>query len=376
MPNVNFPHPFFISQKGKRNFIPSHHFDTFVYMIRRKLLSKILIHLFVWTVLLSMPYLLSMGSDTPNFERIIKYNWLPLFLFAIVFYVNYLILIDRYLFQKKIILFLLYNALLFALTVIFRQMVLVELLERFHIYYQPTQRPSQSLIIYLNTLSLFVPLIFSISLKMGERWSNVEAQRKEVENNKLQSEIQHLKYQLQPHFFFNSLNNIYSLVDLAPDKAKATLHSLGKLMRYLLYESNTEVVELRKEIEFLEKYIDLMNLRTAENVVVTKDFESVGKDIKVAPLLFISLIENAYKHGISATEISNINFHLSEENGVVKFQSTNSNFAKNADDKSGSGIGLENLQKRLRLLYPSKHQFNIHSTEQAFSVELEIDTQA
>jgi LytS/YehU family sensor histidine kinase len=345
-------------------------------MISRKQLSKILIHILVWTLLLSMPYLLSMGSDTPNFERIIKFNWLPLLLFALVFYVNYLYIIDNYLFQKKFLLFALFNIILFAFTIWLRQNVLLELLDRLNISFKPSQTISQSLIIYLNTLSLFVPLIFSISLKMGERWSKIENERREVENTKLQSEIQHLKYQLQPHFFFNSLNNIYSLVDLAPETAKTTLHSLGKLMRYLLYESNTDLVELRKEIDFLDKYIELMKIRTSDNVKIIKDFESVDGQLKVAPLLFISLIENAFKHGISATENSKIEFHLSENNGILKFHSTNSNHAKNREDKSGSGIGLENLQKRLKLLYPGKHQFNIQSNEKEFSVDLELDTNA
>lgn len=343
-------------------------------MTNQKQVSKIIIHLLVWLVLMSMPYLLSLGTDAPNFDRIIKFNLIPLLLFAIVFYANYLYLIDKFLFQRKFLIFILANLVLFFLTILFRQTILIQVLEYFEIYYQNKQGGSKSLIIYLNTLSLFVPLIFSIALKMGERWSNLESQRKEVQNTKLQSEIQHLKYQLQPHFFFNSLNNIYSLVDLSPEKAKVTIHSLGKLMRYLLYESNTEKVELRKEIDFLEKYIELMNLRTSENVEVIKEFEQVKSSIQVAPLLFISLIENAYKHGISSTQKSIIQFDLQVQNETIIFQSKNSNFPKSSEDQSGSGIGLDNLKKRLTLLYPNRHELKISSDENWFQTELILHT--
>lgn len=343
-------------------------------MTNQKQISKIIIHLFVWLVLMSMPYLLSLGTDAPNFDRIIKHNLIPLLLFAIVFYANYLYLIDKYLFQRKFFVFIFANMILFFVTILFRQTIIIHLLQYFDIYYQSKQGSSRSLIIYLNTLSLFVPLIFSIALKMGERWSNLENQRKEVENTKLQSEIQHLKYQLQPHFFFNSLNNIYSLVDLSPEKAKVTIHSLGKLMRYLLYESNTEMVELRKEIEFMEKYIELMDLRTSDNVKVSKNFDAQQSQLKVAPLLFISLIENAFKHGISATEKSELHFDLKVEGEAIVFHSKNSNFPKDSEDQSGSGIGLENLKKRLSLLYPNRHQLTISSNQETYQTDLRINT--
>lgn len=325
---------------------------------------------------MSMPYLLSIDNDRPNFDKIIKYNWVPLFLYAIVFYTNYFFLIEKYWFQKKGVQYFLSNLALFSVLILMRQTVFIQLLDHLGVFYKSTNRPSKTLVIYWNTLSLFVPLIFSIALKMGERWSKLETERKEVENTKLQSEIQHLKYQLQPHFFFNSLNNIYSLVDLYPEQAKTTIHALGKLMRYLLYESNTEKVELRKEVEFLEKYIELMNLRTAENVSISKEFDKIDGSIKIAPLLFISLIENSFKHGVSAMEDSPISFQLTVEDGWVKFHSSNANFAKTSDDKSGSGIGLDNLQKRLNLLYPNKHHFQIQTENNQFSTILEIDTKA
>lgn len=180
---------------------------------------------------------------------------------------------------------------------------------------------------------------------------------------KLQSELKHLKYQLQPHFFFNSLNNIYAMVDISPENAKKAIHNLSKMMRYFLYETNEEKVPLTKEIQFLLKYIDLMKLRFSNNTLVQTSFEEDLPEIEIAPLLFIAIVENAFKHGVSATQPSTITFGLEIENDLIKFTSVNKNFPKTDEDKSGSGIGLENLKKRLELIYPNVHQLITHIDE-------------
>ncbi|MGB5555242.1 MAG: histidine kinase, partial [Flavobacteriaceae bacterium] len=201
--------------------------------------------------------------------------------------------------------------------------------------------------IYIQMVSYMAPLLFSIAVKSTKRWVKTEAERKEAENVKLQSELQHLHYQLQPHFFFNSLNNIYSLVDSSPDQAKSSIHSLSKLMRYMLYETNMELVPLSKEIDFMKKYIDLMKLRVSDKTMVNYSFPSEETPIRIAPLLFISLIENAFKHGVSATKTSQIDITMTCYDGTIKFSVENTNFPKKTEDKSGSGIGLQNLEKRL-----------------------------
>jgi len=356
------------------------------------------IHLVVWIVLFVLPFLLSSGNnDALALERSVRHTLGPLILCAIVFYANYLFLIGRFLLRKQFVVYFLINVMLFAALILLKQMILMNLFmdaamrpdseislpkrldidmlnNASKVPIKQIMLPPRKFFIYLDTLSLIIPLIFSIALKMGERWLKIEADKKEAENIKLQSEIQHLKYQLQPHFFFNSLNNIYSLVDISPDKAKETIHSLGKLMRYLLYESNAEKVELKREIEFLERYIELMNLRSSDNVTVKSNFSNVPASVKIAPLLFISLIENAFKHGVSATEESEIEIELKEENGIVNFYSKNKNFSKSDDDKSGSGIGLENLRKRLELIYPGKYIFKINDDGNDHSTRLIINT--
>lgn len=344
----------------------------------------VIIHFLIWAVLFSLPYLLITETDTAELQRATIRAWTPLFLFSIVFYVNYLYLIEKFLFQKKQFLFIGINILVFVLLVLLKQNLLPP--DLFKVGGPPpyTERmpppkkifiyPPKKFFIYFDTLLFTIPLIFSIALKMGERWIRIENDKKEAQNIKLQAEIQHLKYQLQPHFFFNSLNNIYSLVDIAPEKAKEAIHSLGKLMRYHLHESNSETVELKREVEFLKKYIELMKLRSSENVSVESNFPEISSTIKVKPLMFVSLIENAFKHGVSATEKSDITFSMTVENGVINFYSRNHNFAKSEEDKSGSGIGLENLKKRLLLLYKDKHFFMTKEKKGEFFVNLTIDT--
>ena len=196
-------------------------------------------------------------------------------------------------------------------------------------------------------LSYAAPLLFSIAIKTTKRWVKTEAESKEATNFRLQSELQHLHYQLQPHFFFNSLNNIYSLVDISPEQAKTSIHSLSKLMRYMLYETNMELVPLTKEIDFMKKYIDLMKLRVSDKTEVRCHFPAQETGIQIAPLLFISLVENAFKHGVSAVKKSKIDIDMTSDDTTVLFKIENDNFPKKVDDKSGSGIGLQNLEKTL-----------------------------
>ncbi|WP_245891966.1 sensor histidine kinase [Polaribacter glomeratus] len=243
------------------------------------------------------------------------------------------------------------------------------------------QRPSNSdaskprikMFIYIQTLLFLAPLLFSITIKTTQRWVKTEAERKEAANIKLKSELQHLHYQLQPHFFFNSLNNIYALVDISPEQAKTSIHGLSKLMRYMLYDTNEETVSLSKEIDFMKKYIDLMKLRVTDKTKVTYNFPSEETGIKIAPLLFISLIENAFKHGVSATKESDINIQMTLDKKIVLFTIENDNLPKKTDDKSGSGIGLPNIEKRLELLYPNKSSFKTIVKDDRYIAQLEIE---
>lgn len=347
--------------------------------------TQIAFHLIVWLVLFSLPYLLSSGQSQ-TLSRLIGHSWIPLCFYAIIFYLNYLFLIPKFLFNKKFGMYLTLNIILIVGLVFLKHRMMS--LDLFDMMPKPPKfddypgirshrkmriEPSKSFFYYIDFISFIVPIVFANALSSSEKWIKAEGERKQIENAKLESELQHLKYQLQPHFFFNSLNNIYSLVDISPEKAKKSIHSLSKLMRYLLYESNEEKVSLSKEIEFLKKYIDLMRLRISENTTIIADFPEVNENIKIAPLLFISVVENAFKHGISATEPSSLVFNMNYQDNQVKFLSKNKNFPKHDEDKSGSGIGLQNIKQRLSLLYPEKHIFLAEISEEDFVVNITIN---
>ncbi|MDV7188322.1 histidine kinase [Lutibacter sp. TH_r2] len=333
-------------------------------------------HLLVWVVLFSIPYILSYGQSQ-EINRVIAHFWVPLGFYAIIFYVNYFILIDRFLFTKKMLLFIGINLGMIALFLVLKEQIedtFFQEIVRKKTDNENGNGPPFKLFIYVQILSYVAPLLFSIAMKTTRRWVETEAERKEAANFKLQSELQHLHYQLQPHFFFNSLNNIYSMVDVSPEQAKSSIHSLSKLMRYMLYETNMELVSLSKEIDFMKKYIALMKLRVSDKTTVNFNFPSEETGIKIAPLLFISLIENAFKHGVSASEKSSINIQMNCKGKTVLFTVENDNFPKKTDDKSGSGIGLKNLEKRLELLYPNKYTFKTSVKQECFLVHLEIET--
>lgn len=330
-------------------------------------------HIMVWVVLFSLPYLLSSGEQQ-MLTKVFTHSWIPLIFYALIFYLNYLGFIDWFLFRKKILWFVLINAVIICCSIWIRNEVIAMFFS--DAFPKPPENgkgPPPKMFLYIHIISFIVPLVFSIALKTTERWVRDEAERKEIANYKLASELKYLRYQIQPHFFFNSLNNIYALVDVFPEQAKLTIHSLSKLMRYLLYETNTDVIALSKEIDFITKYIELMKLRLTENTEVVYNFPDTNTEIKVAPLLFISLIENAFKHGVSAKTKSTISFKMLTEGNKITFITKNPNFPKSDNDKSGSGIGLQNLEKRLQLLYPNKHEFNTGIKDNKFIATITIN---
>jgi two-component sensor histidine kinase len=330
------------------------------------------LHLLVWVVLFSLPYLLSSGQSS-ELRMLVERSWIPLALYAILFYLNYFVLERRFLYTKKAVVFFIINIIIIALFIWIRFLIRNFFFINGFPGKPPGQMPPVSFFIYIDALSFILPVIFAVMLKVFERWITTEAEKKEAENARLQSELQHLRYQLQPHFFFNSLNNIYALVDLSPEKAKETILALSTLMRYLLYESNTEKIPLRKEVEFVQKYIELMELRTSGNTIIKTNFMPLPPNLEMAPLLFVPLVENAFKHGISARQDQEIVFSLYMEGNSIIFETKNKNLPKNETDRSGSGIGLQNIIKRLELIYPGAHKFTAQPHGDTFIARLQID---
>lgn len=345
---------------------------------KNKNASTLLLHLLVWIVLFSIPYLFS--YDNPDvISKMMQRTWFTLFLIGVVFYINYFFLIEKFFFQKKNFLYVGINiiiALLFSF-------LLFEMRGLFHMPKPPMEMydfgrkgnlipPPNGMFIYLSSLSFTVPVIFSLILKITDKWRRNETINKEQEKNKLESELKYLKHQLQPHFFFNTINNIYSLIDVSANDAKKSLHKLGKLMRYLLYNTADKYSLLEDELKFLKNYIELMKLRVSDNVVVSVDFPLVDETMKIPPLLFISLVENSFKHGVDAIKPSSISIVLTIEDNKIHFQCINSLFENFSEDISDKGIGINNLERKLELLYGNEYALVNEIKEGKYFSELVI----
>ncbi len=193
---------------------------------------------------------------------------------------------------------------------------------------------------------------------------------KQLEYQNLQTELTMLRYQINPHFFMNTLNNIHALVDVDQEQAKETIVELSHLMRYLLYDTNRLDAPLDKEIDFMRNYVKIMQIRYPDTVKVALDFPEQPGNITMPPLLFISFIENAFKHGISYRRPSFIDISISIQGDELQFRCVNSNAGHNNDKHHG--IGLANINKRLQLLYADRYTLSIAPTDDTFSVNLQI----
>ncbi len=334
-------------------------------------MTKVALHLLVWGIFFAFPLLFSGGEFPPVYLYL--RTVLPLFFTVLIFYANYFVLIDKVLFQDRIVLFILLNLALIAFCM-WGEDALRDLIPRPNAASRPFRGSSfKSFYHFRAAFSLAITVAVSVAIRITQRWQKSETERKATETEQLKSTISHLQYQIQPHFFFNSLNNIYSLVDSAPEKAKDSIHRLSKLMRYTLHDATAEQVPLANEITFLKNYIDLMRMRLTDKVDVRYDFPADADHTQIAPLLFIPLVENGFKHGVSANVPSFIFIKMRIEGQRLIFWVENTNFPKDERDKGGSGIGIENLQKRLRLLYPNRHQFRQTVQDGVFRTELEID---
>lgn len=204
--------------------------------------------------------------------------------------------------------------------------------------------------------------------------SRVVREKYQVEQQNLRSEMALLKNQINPHFLFNTLNNIDSLIKSNPDKASASLVELGDMMRYMLYETNSDKVSLDKELQCVENFLKLQTMHHANADLVSYEIKGETSSVRVAPMLFIPFIENAFKHCTDKEKEHAIQFSFEIENGVIKFIASNifDRTKKISKDKS-SGVGLDVVRRRLELLYPNRYRLEIEEKEGLYLVNLTID---
>ena len=194
----------------------------------------------------------------------------------------------------------------------------------------------------------------AIGIRHFIRTRQIKQQLKDEKAKNTEAELAWLKNQINPHFLFNTLNNISSLTQIDPDAAQDAIAQLSDLLRYAMYETNKKTVPIQGEVEFMRNYISLMKLRCNNKTEVITTFD-VKQNMDIAPLLFISLVENAFKHGVSSSRPSKIDIRLLQNDDELVFNCDNTNFPKDDADRSGSGIGLENTRRRLDLMYADRY---------------------
>lgn len=280
-----------------------------------------------------------------------------------VFYLNARVWVPRLLFQNKIGWFV-FTALLTAVAL----MLLIKTLEAglhlpelMHRAFHPDsdEAPSPGRSSWFDGFTLLISLLVlgtSTSVKTVQKWQKDVQLRQDMEQQKISSELSFLKAQINPHFFFNTLNNIYALTLSDVETARQALHTLSRMMRYVLYETQKDVTLLSKDIAFLRDYIKLMQLRLTDKVRVSFEHPAALNDVFMAPMLFLPFVENAFKHGVSAQEPSCIDVRLEQEGTTLYLEVRNSRFnEKRVVMEESSGIGLVNTQRRLDLLYPGRY---------------------
>jgi two-component system LytT family sensor kinase len=213
---------------------------------------------------------------------------------------------------------------------------------------------------------------FTLALELSKRWYRQELLLHKMEKEKLQTELQYLKAQLNPHFLFNSINTIYFQIDESNAEARESLRKFSEMLRYQLYECNEEKIPIEKETMYLESYVDLQRLRKNNNSQITFSKQEPIENFEIAPLLLLPFVENAFKHLSNYPDAQNkIQFEMSRTNGSFNFSSMNT--TDEEQKQKGNGIGLRNVQRRLDLLYPGKHTLKIIEEPGIFKINLQLE---
>ena len=335
--------------------------------------KKLLLHLAFWTVYASLFfYTISFGrKGDPDWNRILADTSYHVGGLAIISYLNYFVFLPRLLKDQRVGRYLLtFGPIFVGLSVLWlwgKQTLI-------HTYYPEDDWMYSSRFAVNVLMSAFFAAACVGLLKFVEDYFELEGRRKELENQQLTSELQFLKAQVNPHFLFNTLNNLYYLALNNSSQTPEVIAKLAGMMRYMLHDSNHPLVPLSREIEYIENYLSLERLRLDDRVPIAFEVAGEVEGVRIAPLILITFLENAFKHGVSgAGDEVFITVHLDVREGMVHYQVINSRLA--ADRKTlaeQSGIGLQNVRRRLELSYPDRYHLSTRETEDRYEVDLQL----
>jgi len=350
----------------------------------------IALHILIWFFILIIPLFLlkPSGVESNNFTLRLYSN---IFLYAIIYYISYLWIIPRYFFRKKkdvyfistgVIIIVSCFIMFFINGFLFRPEIM-NLVEKGYrdsdslMKQLPPPPPQMGMVHFFNnffTSVLFcgLALVSGILYKKGKE-EKEKNERTETENSNLDYELTLLKNKVNPHFFFNVLNNIYVLIDIDKEEAQSMIIQLSKTMRYLLYEPGEKQSDLKDEIDFYINYINLMKLRITDNVKLEVSFPEDVQGLHVPPLLFLAFIENTFKFGISSKEDSFIVINMIIKGSKILFTTRNKLFPNINIDRNKEGHGINDTKKRLNFLFPNQYTLKTGKNKDEYIVELEIE---
>lgn len=357
---------------------------------KRKMVT-ILMHVTGIFIIYFLPEIV-MNIGDPRHDTIPTGVYVKTIVYIAVFYVNYLVLFDRCINKPHSALrFVGYNVVLFvvAMSIIYVAWELIASNQPVHSEYPPVANLSanasdptefkvgeeghwaMSFTRFLrDAIILILTITLSLAIKFSNKWVATERQREAQRATQREEELKSLRSQLNPHFLFNTLNSIYALIDICPETAKHAVHELSHMLRYVLYE-NPSTVTLKQELKFVDSYVSLMKMRLKQDVKMNVTLNSNGHDnMLIAPLLFVTIIENVFKHGDITNPSKPIEIAITAENDVVKCHTFNYVLPS---DKKTEGIGLNNLQRRLSLLYGDNAILEVNRSSDTFTVDLRIN---
>ena len=337
------------------------------------MIGENLLYLMVWMVIILVPVLNSKMLEEVHVSlENILIAWLKIAPYLLIFIIHNSLIAPRLLLRKhRYVWYLVVN--LLTITAVFS---LVAIYEKYAPYdtepYILNGKASfTDLAIYWNILLGFFMTGLNMGIKLLYRSLRDEQQMEELKRQNLQAEMDYLRYQINPHFFMNTLNNIHALIDIDTEYAKSAVIELSKMMRYVLYESGSETISLKKDIQFIENYIELMRIRYDSSIDICLDYPAtIPNKVAIPPLLLIVFVENAFKHGVSYNHASFIHIRIGYRDDAV---TAISNSRHEKSRPGTTGIGLENVKKRLALIYQDNYTLSIDDSDPAvYTVKLII----
>lgn len=352
-------------------------------MVLNKKFYNIILQVLLWGIFLMLPYFM-IPHNSPDLTRqlMLARESQPYWIYymfltslslnaclVIFFYIHNQYLFDRFMLKGSItgyivyvIIVLLSFGIIFSISYIIRG----KLLRTFSLF----ERPIEIRDVMRSAMWFFLVLFAGIGVKLTELWRRAERRARDIENEHLRTELSFLHMQINPHFLFNSLNTIYGMALKKSDNAPKAVLKLSQLLRYMIEETGHDTVPLEQEVTYLNNFIGLQKMRSGPSLLVTFDVQGDINGANIAPMLLLPFVENAFKYGLNNSMESPIQIELTVNKKMIEFSVINRKFENMG--RHSSGVGIPNVQRRLALLYPGKHELDIQDTGETYFVKLKI----